>query len=283
MAKISRGPYRTFQDNLLVAQGFLKIQFYLRDLLTTGGKASIGVLQSFSTELMEAAGFGPGGLEALIRERIGPEVDARLNAADPNLVQRRINAWLKRNQGRFEEMVRTIKSVSLAYERGLPLQAIVVTTSAFEAYVQDTVVEAIASNAYIEKRFSREAEKILCYDDVKSSEFEAHRAVGRAALRAYDLSDAARLRTLLEKCLGSKVRALEGEGSSTYRRLLAYRNLAAHTAGIVDQRFKIATRYTGPVGEPVILRPGFVVDGLHFFEGLVGEIQDKLEKQRASR
>ena len=283
MAKISRGPYRTFQDNLLVAQGFLKIQFYLRDLLTTGGKASVGVLQSLSTELMEAAGFGPGGLEAFIRERIGPEVDARLNAADQNLVQGRIDAWLKRNKGRFEEMVRTIRSVSLAYERGLPLQAIVVTASAFEAYVQDTVVEAIASNAYIERRFNGEAEKNLCYDDVKSSEFDAHRAVGRAALRAYDLSDGARLRTLLEKCLGSKVRALEGEGTSTYRRLLAYRNLAAHKAGIVDQQFRMATGYRGTVGEPVVLRRAFVDEGLDFFEGLVEEIQEKLEKQRVSK
>lgn len=283
MAKISRGPYRTFQDNLLVAQGFVKIQFYLRDLVTTGGKASVGVLQSLSAELMQVAGFGPGGLEGFVRERVGPEVEARLAAADQKLVQRRINIWLKRNQGRFEEMVRTVKAVSLAYERGLPLQAIVVATSAFEAYVQDAVIEAIASNPYIERRFSFDAERNLCYDDVKSTDFDAHRSVGRAALRAYDLTDGNRLKALLEKCTGGKVRTLEGEGTTTYRRLLAYRNLAAHKAGIVDERFKMATDYRGQVGEPVVLRGEFVDSGLRFFQELVEEVQEKLESQRATK
>jgi len=45
----------------------------------------------------------------------------------------------------------------------------------------------------------------------------------------------------------------------------------------------MATGYSGPVGKPVILHREFVEGGLRFFAGLVDEIQDKLENQRATK
>ena len=281
MSKISRGHYNTFQENILVARGFVKIQFYLEDLLKTGGKASVGVLQSFANELMEAAGLGKGGLETLARERLGPDIDAKLKSLDKRVIQKQVDAFLRKNRARLQSMVNTIHAANLALERGLTLQAIVVASSAFEAYVEDTIVEAIASNSYIRTRFQNDAERNLSFHDIKSSDFDAYLAIGRASLRAYDTADANRVRALLEKCIGNKVTTLEGGGASTYRRLLAYRNLVAHRAGIVDEPFRRATGYKGALGQPVVLSREFVESALTFFDELGTEVQIKLEAQKA--
>jgi hypothetical protein len=281
VAKVSRQAYNTFSENLAVARGFVKLQFYLEDLVTTGGKASVGVPQSWANELTAAVGLGRGGLEAFVKGRVGPELEERLKAADQKATEARVKRWVDRNKERFERLASTVREVGLAYQRGLPLQAIVIAASSFEAYVEDVAVEAIALNAYIEQRFLRDAEERLRYSDLRASGFDAHLAIGHAAIRAYDLSDGNRLKSLLERLLASRIEGLEHGGVKEYERLVAYRNLAAHRAGVADDRFKKATGYQGAIGTPVELRPKFVEKGLAFFEQIAERVQRGLEVERA--
>lgn len=68
-----------------------------------------------------------------------------------------------------------------------------------------------------------------------------------------------------------------------FKKILRYRHLIVHRAGIVDRIFAKRTGYKGRIGDPVHLTNAFVDESLCFILGLAREIQQECAGQKARR
>lgn len=280
MARISKVPIAAFKENIKIAKGFVKLHFYISDLLSTGGEASIGQLIGFANQMMESFGLGAKTLEKRV-ERVGSEIEFELLSLGEEAIKGMTQSVLTTLRPQLEEAMVTFEEVKAAVETGLLQQSLVIAVSALEVYLHDVTVEAVSKNRYIEQRFTKQLSKKFDYDRLRRAGHDVRKAVGESVGESYRFYDPKSVRRHLRTLLNRKPTLESQTDLRQFRSIVAYRNLIAHRAGKVDDGFKRATSYRGSVGSCVKIPQKFVEDSLAFAESIAIDVQGGLEKQRA--
>lgn len=281
MAKVSKSAYRAFQANVTVARGFVELHFIIEDLLERGGKKTVGNLMRFGKRMMRIAGISLQKIERLMEEQLSEEVKEKEKRMGKEELERRAKQAAEELIPEMKSLFERIKPVAVAYQRGLLEQALVVTVSALETYFYDVTVETIANNKYLHESYTSKLQERFRYSDLINAHGDVTRALGEVIADSYSFYEVKsihkHLRTLLRgpTPLDSKI------VQKWFTNLLAYRNLIAHNAGIVDKEFKLKTGNNGKLGSPLRLRRNFVSDCIKTAEELVASTQHRLERLRA--
>jgi hypothetical protein len=281
LAKVSKSAYRTFQGNITVARGFIELHFIIEDLLEHGGKRTIGKLSLFLERTMKLTGISWQKLEKLIEKQVADEIKEKAERIGRAEIERRAKEVVKELTPELENIFMRIMPVATAYERGLLEQALVVTVSALETYLYDITIEAVGKNKFLQKAFISRLQEDFRYSDLVGAHGDITVAVGDVIANSYKFYNFKSVRRHFKTLLRSKTPFDSRSTQEWFLTLLAYRNLIAHNAGIVDKEFKQKTRYKGKVGMPIRLHRGFVSDYIKEAEELVSAIQLRLENLHA--
>lgn len=268
-----RGPARTFQENIRVAKGFVKLQFYIKDLLENGGKESVQKIGEWANDLFRDLGV------ITIAEKAKKEVTEQAKLAEKREVEEKIEEFLESNREEIVRFVRDALEVKSAYERGLGLQAIVISVSAFEEYVHQVTVERVAASKAVESRFKKELDSNLRYNHFALADGDSRRALGEAIAGSFSYTNSTAVLNHLRKLTGSR---LVQDPMAWKKRLdfyQAYRHVAVHSAGLADPQFVQTVGYKGAVGKPVQISREFSEAAIAFFETAV----DAIERESALR
>ncbi len=281
MSRISKGPITTFRDNIKVARGFVKLHFYINDLLTTGGDESVGKLMEFTDQLLESLGVGFTSMGEMITGHLQSEVETGLVSRGEEGVKQFVDSMRTTLRPSLERAVETIEEVKAAVERGLLQQSIVIAVSALEVYLRDVTLEAVSKNRYIEQRFTPQLSEKFDYNHLRRAEHDIRRAVGEAVGESYHFYDSRSVRRHLRTLLNREPRLSSQADLERFRSIVAYRNLVAHRAGKIDSVFKKQTGNKGKVGSSVDISQKLVEDAFIFVEDVATDVQEGLEEQRA--
>ena len=281
MAKVSKESINTFSENLKIARGFAKLHHYIRDILTTGGKESVGQLMEWADQMMESIGFGFKSLENRIAKELGSEIEIRMEAMGTEGVRRTAEAMAETIRPSMKELVITVDEVNAAVERGLLQQSVVIAVSALEVYLHDVTVEAVAKNRYIERRFTSRLEKEFGYRAFQKAGEDIRRAFGETIADSYNFYEPKSVRRHLRDLLG-KESPIESQAElRRLRIIIEHRHLVTHRAGKVDDEFRKKTGHKGKTGEPLKITHKFVADAITFIERIAMKVQEDLEAERA--
>ena len=261
MARLSRHPFETFSRNLSKARGIVRLQFYVEDLFLTGGQESLGRIQKFVDEIMKGL-LGPTGVQELIQTHLAPVLEARFKTMDPKETEKQLEAWVVRLTPIAVEIQSVVDDIQAATKHGLLEQALVATTSALEVYISDVTRDAIRRNVFIQRRFATQMVDRLTY--------------------RYSFYDVGAVQAHVRLLLGRDI-LTDKTTRRRLDRLLAYRNLIAHRAGLVDRAFKTRTGYGGRVGLPVKISREEVEQAIAFVEDMAANVEITLRAARAPR
>ncbi|HYA58490.1 MAG TPA: hypothetical protein VEH57_08560 [Thermoplasmata archaeon] len=257
------------------------MQFYIEDLIERGGKATLQRGMDVIMELMKDV-----GALKLTERATKEEASRRLTRAERKRMEKeaeeKIADWLERHSTEFVKLARDAIDIKMAYERGLALHSIVVATAAFEDYVQSVTISTIERSDEVEKRFGKQLQERLTYEDIRTSYGNTRRAVAEVVAHSVSFSNPDSVLLYLEKLTAATIADDRQRWVRLYGLYQDYRNLAAHTAGIVDTQFQHATGYPGPVGKPVRISQQFAEGALSFFQNTVRRIQLAIDRQLES-
>ena len=283
MAKVRRGPLNVFLENLAVARGFVKMHYYIEDLVEHEGKNTFGVLQEFQDDFLGAIGFPPGGLQAWVQPRLEAELQTKLDALDEAEVGKRavkvIEAWTPRLQSGLA----TLRDLELAYQLGLLSQAVVTSVSALEAFTRDVTTEAVWRNRFIEKRIAFSLKEGIPYVKLAEASYDVHLAVGLMCSRSFEFWNVPQLQRHL-RTLIPKGAPLQGKrDAERLQRVFAIRHLYVHQAGMVDESFRRKYAPKSRTGGRYEMRREEVDAELRWIRTLGEGIQHGLEGEKAGR
>jgi hypothetical protein len=281
MAKVSKSAYNAFQANVTVAHGFVELHFIIEDLLKRGGKKTVNNLLRFGKRMLRITGISVQEIERIVGEQITEKAKEKQERIGKEELERRAKQAAEEMIPELKSLFERVKPVAVAYERGLLEQALVVTVSALETYFYDITVEAIANNRYIRNAYTPKLHDKFRYSHLLNANGDVARALGEVIADSYSFYDVKSVHKHLKTLLRGPTPLDSKTVQKWFSNLLAYRNLIAHNAGVVDREFVRKTGYKGKVGEPVRIRREFVSDYIKIAEELVSSMQHRLEKLRA--
>ncbi|MEE9506159.1 MAG: hypothetical protein V3V98_03340 [Thermoplasmata archaeon] len=280
MANVAKKPYNVFKRNMMKAKGLARLQFYLDDLFTTGGEATLGKVQnavdSFLRDLCEF------DLEE-IGEQVAPVLTEVLSSRIEKLrelPEEKVVAWFKKEVEPHIEAVRDFfEEIDLLRTRVLLEQATVTAVTALEIYLQDITVSAVKLNKFIESRFHEEIEKELGRRTLHETS-DSRKALGLAASRSFTPGSPNDVKRHFHRMLDKDIILTQRKDTRAMNRIVAYRNVIVHQGGVVDEKFKSMAQYRGKVGEPVQLSRRRVENAIRFIEGMVVRIDNEVRQTR---
>jgi DNA-binding transcriptional MerR regulator len=281
LAKVSKSVYRAFQANVTVARGFVELHFIIEDLLKRGGEKTVGNLMRFGKRMMRIAGISLKKIERLMEEQLSQEAEKKEKRIGKEELERRAKQAAEEMIPELKSLFERIKPVAVAYQRGLLEQALVVTVSALETYFYDVTVEVIANNKYLRDTYTSKLQDNFRYSHLVNAHGDVAIALGEVIADSYSFYDVKSVHKHLKALLRGPTPLDSKTVQKWFINLLAYRNLIAHNAGIVDKEFIQKTGYKGKVGTPIRIRRVFVSDCIKIAEELVASMQHRLEKLRA--
>lgn len=296
MAALSKGPWRAFENNINKAYGMVKLQFYADDLIRTGGKESIGKLMEFLSDMYDSFGVSDvfdfedivEDIGPILERDLGPKIEEKLkliterfDAMTAEQIEGIAKSFKDKHEGKFDYLGKLVNQLALAVENALLEQALVMAVTALEVYIHDVTEEAVLRNVFIRKRFTNQLRSSFDYDSVMEAGGSVEQASARIVTKSYDFNDSRKLKKHVDQLIGSKVVLQNSSDMERFKKILHYRHLIVHRAGIVDRTFAKRTGYKGRIGGPVHLTNAFVDESLCFISGLAREIQQKCANQKA--
>jgi len=281
LAKVSRSAYRAFQANVTVAKGFVELHFIIEDLLEHGGEKTVGNLMQFGKRMMKVAGISWKKIERLVGNQLTEELEGKAEKMGKAELERRAKQLAEELVPELKRLRDRIEPVAVAYERGLLEQALVATVSALETYFHDVTVEAVSKNKFLCTTYTTKLHDKFRYSDLVRARGDISIALGEVVAGSYNFYDVKSTHKHLKALLRGPTPLDSRSVQKWFVNLLAYRNLIAHNAGIVDRGFKQKTGNKGKVGAPVRLRREFVSDCIRTAGELVASTQNRLEKMQA--
>lgn len=291
MVKLSKQAWRVFERNMNKSWGLLKLQFYAEDLIKTGGKESIGKISQFLGDLMSFFGMGDyTSFEDMLEKEVVPvlerelipKIQASLDGISEKELEAKGKKWLAENAELFETLKKDFGQLMLAIENVLLEQALVTAVTAFEVYIRDVTEEVVAKNVFMQKRFDAELKCKLNYKAILESKRDLGLAAGRVAADSYDFNNSGNLKNHVTKLVGKNNPLKTKNDLKEFGKVLEYRHLIVHRAGIIDKVFAKNTGYKGPLGKPVKLSRSYVESVLVKLSDLTTKIQAAIVLQKAT-
>ncbi len=277
MARLAKKPLRVFHLNMMKARGLARLQFYLDDLLTTGGEKTINRVYDFINELVASmTGFGFNEVTEMMQPAIEQFFTERFEDLSEEEMQKRSEVWMKKLEPHIASIEELFEEVDLLRNRVLLEQAVVASVTAFEVFVNDVTVSAVKLNPFIEARFYPELLEKLEYKTLQEAAYAGREAAGLAVAGTIQFRDPGELRHHFSRMLDRKTVLNSAKDRKELHRVLAYRNLIAHRSGIVDSKFRHETGYAGRTDKPVNLSRGLVERWMDLLVGTAEHIDKSI-------
>ncbi len=290
MARITKAALRNFNINIMKARGLIRFQFYAEDFLETGGKESLGKLMAFLGDMMASLGLEDfldfhglieGKIAPIVERELGPILEKRFASIDQERLERAAKELEAKLLPRLKEFRAIVDEILIVVERVMLEQALVAIVTAFEVYLRDVTVDAVAQNKFLRARFTQQLRERLRYEVVAEAGENLALASATVVADSYNFYLPESVTKHLKTLLGPKAPPWDLKDQETFAHILAFRNLIVHRGGIVDRDFKRRTGYKGKLGEPVLMKREFVEQALQFVASIASTTQNGLETLHA--
>jgi len=273
MARVSKEPLRMFSVNIKKARVLAGLQPFFDDIITTGGKKTIGITQEIVFDLLSDA---QGITRKEFEKKISKAMEKAIKPPNMKKFNQEIENAIKKNQNQFKSLISLFKNIKIAKSRVLLEQSVVIGVTALEVFCQDITISAISQNKFIEKRFYKEIKKNFNYEKLIKMNYASKKAIGMTVVSTYSCFDIDELKTHFRRLTGVFC-LVDLDHETELKRIMAYRNVIVHQGGIVDYEFKRKIKdATIKIGEPVPINLPMVENWLKIIDEIAEKINEKV-------
>lgn len=280
MVRASRLPFENFEYNIRRAQALARLDGYLEDILHNEGKGTIGVLLDVPREVMTSL-----GIDNMMKE-IEKVMEAHLKREYKQKGKEHFEKLgkeiVKRLKPRIEKISQMFQDLGLVMDQTLLEQALVVAVSSFELYLQEVSVSVVTLNPSIRKRFHPEIERELSLSKLEGYGEDAKRTQGEIVADLVRL-DTRKIKSLLKRLIDVENIFGDRKTEAKVRKIFELRHIVIHRAGLIDPKFKKATRYKGAIDRPVEISRRYVLESIGVLQKIANRIEGILHPTTPSQ
>jgi len=270
MVRASKLPFKNFEYNIRRAKALARLDGYLEDILHNEGKRTIGVLLDMSREVMQSVGIDD--LMKKIEETMKAHLKAEYERKGKEHFEKVGKEIVKRLRSRIEKISEMFQDLGLVMNQTLLEQALVVAVSAFEVYLRELAVSVITLNPRIRKRFHQEIEHAISLSKLEGYRQDAKRTQGEIVADSVKL-EPRRIKSFLRRLVGIENVFWGRQTEQKVRKILECRHIVIHRAGLIDPKFKKATKFKGAIDRQIMISRRYVLESISVLEELAKMIE----------
>lgn len=276
MVRASKLPFKNFQYNIRRAQALARLDGYLEDILFKEGKGTIGVFVDMTKEFTQS--FGMDTVMKKIEETMKAQLKLEYEQKGKEYYDKIGKEMVKRLKPRVKRIATMFQDLELVMDQTLIEQALIVAVSAFEVYLREITVSIVTLNPSIRKKFHQEIKDAISLSKLEGYKEDAKRTQGEIVADQVKL-DTRRIRSLLKRLVGLENIFGDSQTELKVRKIFECRHIVIHRAGLVDPKFKKATRFKGAIDTQVKISRRYILESIGLLEKLVDRIETNIHKE----
>jgi len=277
MVRASKLPFDNFEYNLRRAQALARLDGYLEDILHHEGKRTIDALLDIPRELMQSIGIDDFMKD--VEKAMEARFKAQCELKGKEHFERIAKDIIKRLKPRIKKISVIFEDLGLVMDQTLREQALVVAVSAFEVYLKEIAVSIVTLNPSIRRKFNKEIEIELSRAKLEDYKEDAKRTQGEIVADLVKL-DTRRIKSLLKRLVGIENVFGDRKTELKVRRIFERRHIVIHRAGLVDPKFKKATKYRGAIDRQIEISRRYVLESIGVLEELAKRMETHIHDYR---
>lgn len=270
MVRASKLPFSNFEYNIKRAQALARLDGYLEDILHNEGKRTIGVLLDMSQEVM-----GSMGIDDLMKEierAMKVHFKTEFERKGKEHFKKIGKEIVKKLKPRIEKISEMFQDLGLVMDQTLLEQALVVAVSAFEVYLREVAVSVIMLNPSIRKRFHQEIKRAISLSKLEEYREDAKRTQGEIVADLVRL-DTSRIKSLLKRLIETENIFGDSQTEEKVRKIFEHRHIVIHRAGLIDPKFKKATKYKGAIDRQIEISQRYVLESICVLQKIANRVE----------
>lgn len=277
--RASKLPYENFEYNIRRAEALARLDSYLKDLLYNEGKGTIAPLFKIPNELIQALGIADVMKRAFERmeESMKKEFEAEYKQKGKEYYERVAKDYARRLKPRLQKITEMFEDLGLLMDKTLLEQALVAAVSAFEVYLKELVVSAVALNPKVRKRFYPEISEGLSVSKLEEYGQDAKRTQAEIVASLVKL-DINAIKSLLSRLLGSMNVFADKKSELKVSKIFAVRHIIIHQAGFIDPKFKKVTKSKSSIDKQITLTRRYVLDSIKTLKQVAERIENYVHR-----
>jgi len=270
MIRASKLPFKNFQYNIRRARALARLDGYLEDILYNEGKRTIGVFLTVADDFTQSSIMKDimKDIEEALRNRLKTELTEKKRQH----YEKAAKEIVKRLKPRLKKIADMFEDVELVMDQTLLEQALIVAVSAFEVYLHEITVSIITLNPRVRRKFHEEIAGALSLSKLEGFKEDAKRTEGEIVAESVRL-ETRKIKNLLKRLIASENIFGDAEIEKKIHRIFECRHVVIHRAGLIDPKFKKATRFKGAIDTQMVITRRYVLDSIR----LLGNIAQKIE------
>lgn len=275
--KVSKLPYRNFEYNIRRAEALARLDGYLEDLLYDEGRKTIKPFLEIPNELAESLGFNrimERAAEIVKREF---EIELQEMEKEKENYEKIAKDAVKRLKPTLLKAKEMLEDLGLVMDQILLEQALVAAVSAFEVYLKELVVSAVALNRRVIKRFYPEISEGLSVSRLEEYDQDAKRTQAEIVASRVKL-DINTIKSLLGRLLDSMNVFADKKTELKVSKIFEVRHIIIHQAGFTDPKFKKVTKSKSSIDKQITLTRRYVLDSIKTLKQVAERIEDYVRR-----
>jgi hypothetical protein len=270
MVRASKLPYDNFEYNMRRALALARLDGYLEDISSNEGKRTIGVFLDLQREFEQMLGIDD--LMKEIEKTIEAHFKKELELKGKEQIEESGKRIFKRLKPWIEKISEMFQDLGLVMDQTLLEQALVMAVSAFEVYLRELAVSIVTLNPGVRKRFTPEIESELSLARLEDYKDDVKRTKGEIVADLVKL-EPRRVKSVLRRLIGTEDVFDGRQTEQKVRRILECRKIIVHRAGLIDPKFKKATKYKGAIDRQIEISRRYVLESI----GVLQKVVDRVE------
>ncbi len=270
MVRASSLPFKNFEYNIKRATALARLDGYLEDILHNEGKRTIGVFLNLPNELMQSL-----GMDKLMREfedRLEEHFKAEYAKKGKQHFETVAEDLARRLKQKIKKISEIFEDLGLLMDQTLLEQALVVAVSAFEVYLKEIVVSVVTLNKGLRKRFQQEIDTGLSLAKLEEYKEDAKRTQGEIVADRVRL-DIGSIKRLFRRLIENENIFGDRKTERKVHEIFEKRHLIIHRIGLVDPKYKKATKHKGAIDKQIEISRRYVLRSI----AILKELADRVE------
>ena len=273
LVRASKLPYDNFQYNMRRALALARLDGYFEDLLNNQGKRTIGPFLDLQKEMTKTIELD--GLLRKIDRTMEAHFKTEAKLKGEEYMEKVGKEMVDRLKPAVKSIVTIFEDLGLVMDQTLLEQAIVMAVSAFEVYLRELAVSVVTLNPSIRKKFTPEIQSELSLTKLEGYKDDAKRTAGEIVADLVKL-EPRRVRTFSKRLVGMEDVFGDRRTEQKVRRILECRHVVIHRAGLIDPKFKKATKYKGAIDRQIRISRRFVLDSIKVLQRVVERVESHI-------
>jgi hypothetical protein len=278
--RASKLPFRNFEYNIRRAEASARLDGYLEDLLYNEGKRTVRAFFEIPNEIMQSLGMDR--IMKKIAEVMKTELEIELQQKGKEYYEKTAKDLIKRLRPRIQKIKKMFEDLGIVMDQTLLEQALVAAVSAFEVYLRELAVSVVILNPSIRKKFKAEIDKSLDFWKLEGYKQDAKRVQGEIVAELVRL-DTRVIKGLLRRLIGLENVFVDRETELDVRKIFQTRHVIIHRAGLIDPRFKKATKLDHSIDSQIKISRNYVLKSIRILRRLSQRIENYIDSKRKIR